>query len=49
MRRVKDAARGDDRVAVVDERFVGPVADFGGQTFLQVVQLQQQGIVEAFI
>jgi len=40
MGRVKDAASGEDRVGIVDERLVGSIPGVGSQVFLQVVQFQ---------
>src|SRR4249920_3698295 len=49
MGRVKDAASGEDRIRVVDERLVGSISGVGGEAFLQVVELQQQRVVEALV
>ncbi len=49
MGRVKDAASGEDRVGIVDERLVGSISGVGGQVLLQVVQFQKERVVEALI
>ena len=49
MGRIKDAASGEDRVGIVDARFVGSIPGLRGQVFLQVVQFQQQRIIETLV